>query len=271
LKKYLRETLCEMNWWNKLDDNVSRNWDDDIFSESDIIETPPIFLKWSNSDVVGKFNTETVIIGSRIAASIFLNVQFPEMKEIGSINIPPLQINKAEKKTKIDPSNSFKIYIMNSNCIIICDHEIPPERLYEWTKVLFDNISVNRVFVLDTISHFQVNCVSKEKVVLPSLRCLYTEPFRQKLSGPFQFPLLASPQVIDKLPASILTHCQLHTIEAILFLSIEEDDLLRVETIVAFEFFLSSMILNSPLKNNVPAYTKLLRKRPLRSTLNMFC
>jgi len=269
-----------MDWWNRLDNIVSRNWDDDIFEEEDTTTGQAIILQWDRPSH-GKLNIGTLIIGSLVAASVFLEVQFPERKEIGTIIIPDPQVNKILKRPASSPQHSAKIYTTDSSystCIIICSHEIPTERLYEWTQVLFDHISVNRVFVLDTISHFSINCVLTREgtqVTIPSLRCLYTEPVKKSIGHSsatiYQCPLLESPQVIDKLPAAVLTHCQLHYIEAVLYLSVEDDDLLRTSTIIAYEDVVSKILGRPVQQHRSQEYSKVLRKYPARSTLSMFC
>jgi len=113
------------------------------------------------------------------------------------------------------------------------ERSIGSENLFWWTNELFQHFGAKRVVVFDTISDHKLAMTMEEgsesKLTLPQLRYLSTG-FETK-----SIQRLEAPHIVQHIGASILTYCQIHKIESILYLSVSNNHFMGAETLKEFE------------------------------------
>jgi len=216
----------------------SRNWDDE-FDEEEVLEyTPayssPIFL---HADRLP--NASVLLIGISTGA-YFLHCSFPNKRAVGSLVLPEISM----KNNTLEPSINDRtciLYEVENNphiLLVLCQYEVQPERSYIWTSTLFNSIKTpQKVYIFDKILDVDLSISTDEAVNPPLLRKLETS--KQREENIQICPFLPLPNIVEKLAAAILTHCEIHGLCGSLFVSLQERSTLGEETFVAFEPVLS--------------------------------
>jgi hypothetical protein len=230
-------------WWNSNFESQSRNWEHEAIEQIDEVNgksESKIIFTWSKEmrKTVGnsKLLTDLLLIGSDASSSSFLDIQHQDKVLIGSIIIP--EVSQAGNSLRSNINNySCNIYkSTNFNRIIVLhqyERSIGSESLFWWTNQLFRLIESKRVVVFDTISDHKIAMTMEEGsdsiLTHPQLRYLSTGFETQSVQR------LDAPHIVQHVAASILTYCQIHKIESILFLSITNNHFMEAETLKAFE------------------------------------
>jgi len=260
----------------------SRNWDADEVYEDEIDTKPvyePLFM-WSpsvlehvekvafnaNNNAEHVLSTKVLLIGTTGAAACFLHSQFPAKKVVGSLSLPEISM----KNNTLEPSN-----VNNQTCyffeidgssvkeimLVICQYEVTRERSYAWTSTLFRHVRAERVVVLERLLDSAYRAPeSISSPMSPLLRKIETTVERKlQPEVPVVCAYLEPPNLIERMPAAVLTHCEHRALRATLFLSLEDSRLLDLSTLLAFESVLGTL----GLKFHSSADAKTIKERYL--------
>jgi len=230
-----------MDWWNGNLETWSRNLECETGdSLTDRTPHPEPIFRWHKSfrSTIPK-HFEKLIIATGPPSSLFLTSQFQQKTHIASIIFPHVSLAGCTLVPSVNNSLTtiFTVEQFPNTCYVACQVTVENGDAYAWTKSVFTNIVAKSVFVLDVIDELKIQDVLEEsEIEFPALRMLKTNsanpvPLPKNISCPF----LESPQIICGLPASILTHCQIHRIAATLYLSAESQTQLGPETLIGFE------------------------------------
>mmetsp|Transcript_23127 Transcript_23127/g.38051 ORF Transcript_23127/g.38051 Transcript_23127/m.38051 type:complete len:263 (+) Transcript_23127:58-846(+) len=224
----------------------SRNWDDaDEENEfKDKVWEPPVFAA-SVDGVSLPLHVKVLFIGLRGGGSCFLHAYFrrANLRVVGSIHFPNSVL---DSKTIPKPSDKCctvaTLGHSDSVAVVFLQYEVDPDRSYAWAHSLLDNVKADRVIVLDTLRESLYQSENPDSVRPPFLRALFTD------AGESVCPPLEPPNLVDRVPAAILSYCQLRKIKATLFISIEDRVLLESNTLRAYEQVMASCSSELPLE-----------------------
>jgi len=223
----------------------SSAWDDGETDDDSSVpqsNAEPVW-KWSNEQ--DSIDVSLLLIGIGTYGPYFLNQFFTKKNKehIGCISIQ----HRLETEEEIlygggslsKDDRTCKIYLFKEEnetvAVVECEYAVPPSLCAEWTEVLFKYINPKRVAVFDSISAASYKPPQPDKFIeLPYLRKLSTSIERDQ-SKDSVCPFLEPPNIIDKLSAAVLSHCQVNYIPAAVYISLDEGYLPSGETFVAFE------------------------------------
>jgi proteasome assembly chaperone 1 len=256
-----------MDTWINLDlDTVSRNWDDDeVENEMPVAYKTPV-LEWTKDakQTNNKIQSEYLVIAVNTAASLFFHSLIEGTKSplIGTLQMPELAAQVSKHKSSLHDG----LYQLTPNVVVVLVTILPAaERGRAWTSTLLEHVTATNVYVFDTMLDSRYRDKSGRRPMPPYVRKLETDA-RKALNADKMITddclYYETPNMVEELPAAILTYCQLRKIPAALYLSLEEGSYLRSETLKAFEHVVDVLMSNdlSEIMAKCPRnYTALLK------------
>jgi len=224
----------------------SRNADDEECDEdANFVPSKPLEFKkestWGHND---KLDVEVLVVGMGIGPSCFLHAHFTTKTKMAQIIIPEIPLPKKQSDdVHLEDKTCILYRLLDSILLVTCHYCVSPERSYDWKQILFQYVQPKRVVVLSTMSPCEYKG-ENERSHAPHLRKIETEEASRHHNSDLAEVCknLEPLNIVDKAPAAIITHCQLHNIPAELYLSLEEPRALEIETLVAFEPTLRSIV-----------------------------
>ncbi|XP_078698155.1 proteasome assembly chaperone 1-like [Branchiostoma floridae x Branchiostoma belcheri] len=114
-----------------------------------------------------------------------------------------------------------------------CNVDVPSEMMFSWTQQLFSCINIHNTYIgvlaSAPVSEFR-SSVSLSDVTVPFLRGLKTNQFHGKPVCPY----LEQPNTVKGLPASVLSHCQVYRVPAVLYMCYSDSIYVEIPAIKAF-------------------------------------
>jgi len=202
----------------------SRNWDADEVFEDPQDFPPPSFHWEAGNTATEKYHCKVLLVGTKGAGAAFLEACFPDIKKIGTLQLP------VEDKY----INHFGMYIPSSNkdvVLVINQYNVQSDRVHDWTTTLFEYINTEQVFIFDTLVESFYHNLSGSKPVPPLLRKLQTSSYKAVDTIVF----LEIPNMIERVSAAILVYCEMRQISACAFISLYEMRFITTHTLIAFE------------------------------------
>eukprot|EP00029_Vermamoeba_vermiformis_P006442 TRINITY_DN2529_c0_g1_i1.p1 TRINITY_DN2529_c0_g1~~TRINITY_DN2529_c0_g1_i1.p1 ORF type:complete len:271 (-),score=51.32 TRINITY_DN2529_c0_g1_i1:29-841(-) len=256
-----------MDTWINLDlDTVSRNWDDDEVEDELPVEYKTPKFEWTKEAKAtnNKIQAEYLVIAVNTAASLFFHSLIESTKSplIGTLIMPELAAQVSKHKSTLRDG----LYQLTPNVVAMLITILPAaERGRAWTSALFEHVTATNVYVFDTMLDSRYRDKSGRRPLPPYVRKLETDA-RRALNADKMItddcPYYETPNMVEELSAAIITYCQLRSIPAALYLSLEEGSSLRAETLKAFEHIVDVLLstdLSEILAKSPRNYTALLK------------
>ena len=168
-----------------------------------------------------RVSTSALIIGLHGPGADFLRCCCSSEKTIGSIVLREISLKGYKLSEGAGGNATCDIVSVGSGdaavLFLVCGHAIPEDRASLWTKVLFENVHAAKVVVLDSIPAAKY-LMQRRLGDGPVLRTLATDAFTHDIA----VPMLEAPNIVQGACASIISHVQLESGAAAVFMSIPE-------------------------------------------------
>eukprot|EP01103_Thecamoeba_quadrilineata_P015799 TRINITY_DN5093_c0_g1_i1.p1 TRINITY_DN5093_c0_g1~~TRINITY_DN5093_c0_g1_i1.p1 ORF type:complete len:273 (-),score=48.48 TRINITY_DN5093_c0_g1_i1:59-877(-) len=206
--------------------------DDDEFTPPFLY--PPLWT-WASSSPQ-KISPEILLVGFTPAAVCFLQTFFPNKSVLASLHLPEISLKNSH----------FRFNNLDKNCLLydclpaspqkvlalICNYEIPQERTFPWTKVLFEQVSPKHTLVLETKE--EASYIGQVPESFNGLRYLRTKTEEEDISNIAE--KLESPNLITGGPAAIITQGQMYQKGvAVLVVPTDNTGFVSIQTLIGFE------------------------------------
>ncbi|XP_019380929.1 PREDICTED: proteasome assembly chaperone 1 [Gavialis gangeticus] len=164
--------------------------------------------------------------------------------------------------TNVLPTDSFCLFyrLISDPTVLLCQCNcyVAEDQQFQWLEKVFGYIQKKdlQVIILSTcpVTNYKT---PESTLTLPSpfLKALKTKEFKDTICC----PLLEQPNIVQDLPAAVLSYCQVWQIPAVLYQCYTDVVKLDTVTIETFKPVLSSKIMASLVKD-VPESTEMLKK-----------
>ncbi|XP_064596687.1 proteasome assembly chaperone 1-like [Liolophura sinensis] len=254
--------------------------DDDDDDETDCVDFCPAVIKW-NPDIKGlcediqsekSLACSSMLIAVGPAASGFVHAYLID-NESEAIAAICTGFTDDDSKLFIPQSPTDKtcrLYRSRQSpkqFTCICNSVVSPEQAFSWTSQLFDHIDLSeaQVAVLSSsvTSEYRTDVPSSELTV-PFVKALRTQAFT---GSPF-CPYLEQPNIVNGLPAQILTYLHIRKLKGILYHCYTDTIFLDSRTIKAFKPILTTAPFKDSVKVNPKADEQLKHIVHLHTTSN---
>jgi hypothetical protein len=220
----------------------SRNWDDEAYETEAPINFQPQIEWKSGSQKTLPIEVPILFVGFRGCGAAFLHAFFSEKKAVAKFSL-----SESSQKCSWDQKitdRSCLIYENGTNMMmVICQYDVPADKAYEWTKVLFQQLRPQRVIVLDRLVDVEYKILEQTISMNPPL-LKKVETNLHKQASRKETPIASSLEagnIVDKGPAAIITFCELNQIPGVLYFSLEPSQMMIVESLMAFEPIVKSL------------------------------
>uniref|UniRef100_H3AU04 Proteasome assembly chaperone 1 n=1 Tax=Latimeria chalumnae TaxID=7897 RepID=H3AU04_LATCH len=175
-------------------------------------------------------------------------------EEVGSVHVWNERCKDLTATNQKLPANSSCVlYQLSTDPTVLacqCGCYVAEDQLFQWTEKIFNSIQTKGVTVT-VLSSWPVaeyrTAAPVTSLQVPFLQALKTRDY----SGTICCPLLTQPNVVQGLPAAVLSHCQVWQIPAVLYQCYTDTIKLDLVTVEAFRPVVSSKNL-SPLVQPFP-------------------
>nr|XP_020644482.1 proteasome assembly chaperone 1 [Pogona vitticeps] len=220
-------------------------------------------VSW-NTSANDQFPCSKFILGVGHNAVVFLSafvLNSGSWEEVGSVQLWN-EWCRTSNTTRVLPTDSFcSFYRFISDPTVLlcqCNCYVAEDQQFQWVEKVFGCLQKTDLQVLVLSSCSITDYKTRESTLMlpsPFLRALKTKEFKDQVFC----PLLEQPNIVQDLPAAVLSYCQVWQIPAVLYQCYADTFNLDLEAVEAFKPLLSSTTLQSLVKE-VSKNTELLTK-----------
>jgi len=203
-----------------------------------------------------------LIIGLYGIGAHFLEFNFPKRIQIGTLLLPEISM-KNNVLEALDNQTNCSLYSIQEDpsvTLLICHYYVPMWRSSAWCNEIFQHIKTERVVVLDRLSNTKYSF--EDEIIAPFLRKVVTTEHRRKYKSDVDTiaKYLEAPDMIENAAAAIISHCERNQIDASLFLSFQDVNLLEPESLEAFESILPHFGVTTQIPQQINKYKELTQR-----------
>eukprot|EP01132_Coremiostelium_polycephalum_P009756 gene9756-11984_t len=234
----------------------SRNWEIEEEEEelTDLIQVSKPIINFNDNCNNSDYSQKHLIVATKDAPSVFIRSFFNDnLVSIAEI-ILDSSVDQSSKNIKRGFVHNEEILqkkcivyrhkINTSILFILCQYDVPTESSYYFSELLLNTFkNPTQVIILDSFLDSHYMAQDYKHPIPPFIRTVFTSNFKNNNQVP-----LESPNIVEKLTASLITMCQVNNIPCCGILSLVES-YLNVESIQAFESSLKSICPQLELTN----------------------
>jgi hypothetical protein len=224
--------------WSRAEEDEEED-DNDIINNNNQPSASIDFVfsltKPSNND---KLTSPLVFIGAYAAGSSFLKA----IRTATSDQSSPVAVitQKSVSGTKTEEIQMGSLYRFNEKALFVeLNKSIEQKHANMFTSILCNHVTaLERVILIDSIKVFQYK--AEEIPNPPHVTCMQTKSDKLKRNADVNY--LPSPNIISGVTAAVLSHCQMFNIDAICYITLEENHTLEPISLIALGKYLLPLL-----------------------------